>query len=145
MEFFWVIAVKFFLKNKISLSPNRFSPCGFFLGMLPKIYWVWKFHGVHLFHFLSLKVELQQCLFQSENLCYFQPCEFSGFGNKLSYFRHLNWRMKLSKNLHGIRAEWGRKLIFADTKLIFRIHKSSFDSSNILLKLDFWEIWLQLV
>ena len=47
---FVVLAVLFTERNKNTLSPNRFSPCGFFLSMLPKIIVSKKFHGVHLFH-----------------------------------------------------------------------------------------------
>ena len=39
------------------------------------------------------------------------------------------------KNLHGIRAEWGKKLILVDIKVISRFQRFSFDNNNILLKL----------
>ena len=93
---FLSFAVKIFLKNKISLSPNRFSPCGFSLGMLPKIYCL-KISWCAFISFSVIRSWVTAVFISVWKFMLFPTLCISGLGIKLRYFWHLNRRLKLRK------------------------------------------------
>ena len=86
-------------------------PCGFFLGKFAKIPESEISWSAFNILFSVIKVELQQCFYHSEILCNFQPYLFLGWALNKDIFLTFKPVAETEKNLHGIKAEWGRKSI----------------------------------
>ena len=148
VEISLILSVKmnvwFFLKhNKNSLSISDWvSPSGFFQGHLAENseYCVFEWSAEYL-PSVSERFNLQQC---------FKLEKFMFIFDNLIYEIEINWDKflleiggwKLKKNLHGIRAGCGRKLIFSSETVISRIQKNLCDSSTFCWNLFFEKKWL---